>query len=133
MAIPKKSQWQTEELKASGTEIKEILQGLRKKEDVPELIIKTGGTRGNNSQGTTGSGQGTTVSQGTTEGTTGSGGNNNILLALSSIEATRYICRVNCFCDLGKEYPGLRTVLSNVTTILRQEMHWARSVSCCCK
>lgn len=40
MAIPKKTQWQIEELKASGTEIKEILQGLRNKEGVPERIIK---------------------------------------------------------------------------------------------
>lgn len=40
MAIPKKTQWLIEELKASGAEIKEILQGLAKKEGVPERVVK---------------------------------------------------------------------------------------------
>ena len=40
MAIPKKVQWQIEELKAAAVEVQEILKGLRKKEGVPERVIK---------------------------------------------------------------------------------------------
>ena len=40
MALPRKAQMEIEELKKAGIELKEILKGLRKKEGVPERIIK---------------------------------------------------------------------------------------------
>ena len=40
MALPRKAQMEIEELKKAGVELKEILKGLRKKEEVPERLVK---------------------------------------------------------------------------------------------
>ena len=40
MALPRKAQMEIEELKKAGIELKEILKGLRKKEGVPERLVK---------------------------------------------------------------------------------------------
>jgi len=40
MALPRKAQMEIEELKKAGVELKEILKGLRKKEDAPERLVK---------------------------------------------------------------------------------------------
>ena len=40
MALPRKAQMEIEELKKAGIELKEILKGMRKKEDVPERLVK---------------------------------------------------------------------------------------------